>query len=107
MTTTDRPPHDAEPMALTGYLLRCHLVLALRDAKGVMTVADLVAELGEGGLVTRGRASKDVSDALRWEVRRGRVRQVARGSDVVGRLPRQTAWRMRRRLDAHLAGRSA
>ncbi len=63
-----------------------------------MSVGEMVAALSRQRCVTRTRASKDVSDALRWEVARGRVRRVARGVYAVGRLPRQTAWRMRRRL---------
>ncbi len=105
MTTTGPgpTPHTADPVVLTGYLLRCHLVLALHESGGVLTVADLVAGLDGDGCVTRGRASKDVSDALRWEVARGRVWRLGRGHYVVGALARQTTWRMRRRLNSHLA----
>jgi len=102
MTTTG-PQDEAHTIVLTGYLLRSFLLLTLRQAGSVLAVADLVAGLEREGYVTRGRPSKAVSDALRWEVARGRVRRLARGVYVVGHLPRQTAWRMRRRLADHVA----
>ncbi|HKJ55189.1 MAG TPA: hypothetical protein VJ978_04315 [Nitriliruptoraceae bacterium] len=94
---------ELAPVILSGYVLRSFLLLALRDAGSRLTVAELVDVLRREGCVTQGRASKDISDALRWEVGRGRVRRVARSTYVLGHLPRQTAWRMRRRLDDHCA----
>ncbi len=89
-------------VVLTGYLLRSFLVLSLRAAGSALSVAELVRGLDGAGFATQGRASKDVSDALRWEVDRARVRRVARATYVLGTVPRQTAWRMRRRLEGHV-----
>lgn len=63
-----------------------------------MAVGDLVQHLAGRGVATRGRTSKDISDALRWEVARGRVRRVGRATYQVGHVARQTVWRMRRRV---------
>lgn len=94
----------AGAVLLRGYVLRAWLVTTLRGAGLAMTVGELVDALERAGLRTHGRASKDVSDALRWEVRRGRVRRTARATYGIGHLPRQTALRMRRRVHDHLAG---
>ncbi|MCW2687138.1 MAG: hypothetical protein JWR37_2028 [Mycobacterium sp.] len=40
---------------------------------GPATVASLVEMLGADGFEVGGRASKSVSDPLRWEIGRGRV----------------------------------
>jgi hypothetical protein len=47
-----------------------------------------------------GRASKQVSDALRWERRRGRVRRLARGLYGPGCVPRGTEYRIYHRVMA-------
>ena len=47
-----------------------------------------------------GRAGKTISDAIRWEVRRGRAVRLERGRYAVGRLARSTKHRMQRRLQA-------
>ena len=44
-----------------------------------LTVAELVTRLGAAGFTFPGRASKVISDSLRWEVRRGRVQRLRRG----------------------------
>jgi len=97
----------AATVTLRGYVLRSWLLLTLRDHGQVMTVADLVDCLEQCGFRTQARPSKDVSDALRWEVRRGRARRVARSTYELGCLPRQTAWRMRRRLLAQVTDEGA
>lgn len=63
-----------------------------------LTVRQMIALLEVDGFSTLGRASKVVSDALRWEVARGRVRRVGRGCYAAGHIPRATAYRIRRRV---------
>ncbi|MGF1595875.1 MAG: hypothetical protein ACFCVK_02940 [Acidimicrobiales bacterium] len=67
-------------------------LMARREA----TVAELAAFLAATGYHLAGRASKLISDALRWEVRRGRVLRLGRGHYAAGRAPRTTARRIRR-----------
>ena len=66
-------------------------------------MAELVAELHRWGFTAPGRPSKTVSDTLRWEMRRERVRCRGRGDD--GRIrygpivpPRSTDYRITRRV---------
>ncbi|AKP57765.1 hypothetical protein [Mycobacteroides abscessus] len=71
---------------------------------GVTTVSELVQMLDRKGFDTDGRASKAMSDALRWEVRRGRLHRIDRGRYGPGeRLPRGTEHRMLRREQALLS----
>lgn len=107
MTEATSGQPELETVMLSGYVLRSFLLLTLRDAGSKRAVADLVNCLHRSGYETQGRSSKDISDALRWEVARGRARRIARSTYVLGHLPRQTAWRMRRRLDDHVAARRA
>lgn len=72
---------------------------------GVTTVSELVQMLDRKGFDTDGRASKAVSDALRWEVRRGRLHRVDRGRYGPGeRLPRGTEHRREQALLSLVAG---
>lgn len=64
-------------------------------AVGPVTVAEMVADLAEAGFTLTGRASKVISDALRWEVRRGRVVRLRRGVYRYRGAPRSTARRIR------------
>ena len=98
--------------ALRGRPLRYVLVTLLRDAAfdpavaNTLTIAQLVSKLHAAGVVIDGRPSKVVSDALRWEVRRGRVNRLERGVYGYAGAPRSTMWRIRRRtaaVRAHLA----
>ncbi len=75
------------------YVLTAHLL-----AHGPATVANLVEMLAARGFETPGRASKSVSDALRWETRRGRVRRVGRGRYDGGGMPRGTEHRIHTRV---------
>ena len=53
----------------------------------------LVDRLEGAGYRIKGRASKAVSDALRWEAAHGRVVRLGRGRYDTGRIPRSTiAW---------------
>ncbi|AGB22717.1 hypothetical protein Mycsm_02376 [Mycobacterium sp. JS623] len=74
--------------ALTMYLLQ----------HGPTTVKELIEALEWQGFTIGGRASKEVSDALRWERRRGRVRRLARGPYGSGYVPRATEYRIYNRV---------
>jgi hypothetical protein len=89
---------------LDGRQVRRVVVTLLMGAGSPMTVADLVERLAEARLTTLGRPGKVVSDSLRWEVGRGRVVRVARGTYVLGRMPRSTAFRIRRQGLALIRG---
>lgn len=87
----------AEPLQLRGielrYALTYHLAL-----HGVCTVQELIAGLTHFGFGFHGRPSKAVSDALRWEVRLGRVYPRGRGLYGPGEMPRATEHRIDRRV---------
>ena len=74
--------------ALTMYLLQ----------HGPTTVSELVEAMEWQGFDIPGRASKQVSDALRWERRRGRIRRLARGLYGPGQIPRATEYRIHQRV---------
>lgn len=86
-------------MRLDGRRLRRVLVVWLMDARRPMSVGELAALLARAGLSVRGRPGKVISDALRWEVRRGRVLRLGRGRYQVGAVPRTTGWRIRKEAD--------
>jgi hypothetical protein len=75
------------------YVLTDHLAV-----HGPATVAELVEMLASRGFETKGRASKSVFDALRWEVGRDRVRRRGRGRYVPGGMPRSTEYRIHTRV---------
>lgn len=81
--------------ALRGRALRCVLVSELMNREE-MTVADMVSLLDRLGFALDGRISKAVSDALRWEIGRGRVARIGRGRYRYLGAPPTTAWRIRR-----------
>jgi hypothetical protein len=86
-------------MEIDGRLLRRVLVTWLMDAGPdcPLTVPELAQRLEQARLEVRGRGGKAVSDALRWEIRRGRVLRIGRGLYVLGGpIPRSTAWKIRR-----------
>jgi hypothetical protein len=80
-------------VALSGRGLRFVLLAEIR-ARGSMNVGEMVEFLCEQGYEVEGRPSKVVSDALRWEVARGRVVRVRRGVYRYGRVPSSTARRV-------------
>jgi hypothetical protein len=84
------------PRRLAGRDLRLVLTQTLLD-RGPLSTAQLVASLESRGFELAGRASKTVSDALRWEVGRGRVRRLGRGRYGPGTMSRTMAWRVRTR----------
>lgn len=67
---------------------------------GVVTVAELVSRLRAEGFVFAGRPSKVISDALRWEVRRGRIERLERGVYRWVGAPQSTRSRINRRVRA-------
>jgi len=93
-------PHLPPTMNICGRDLRYVLMMLLWDHGGVLTVADLVRLVEGGGFALSGRPSKTVSDALRWEVRKGRVRRAGRSRYAPGRIPRSTIWWIRRHLES-------
>jgi hypothetical protein len=62
------------PSHLAGRVLLLVLTQTLLD-RGPLGTAQLVASLESRGFELAGRASKTVSDALRWELGSGRVRR--------------------------------
>lgn len=75
------------------YVLTMHIAL-----HGPATVPDLISALTWHGFDVAGRPSKTVSDALRWEIRRGRVRRLERGLYDYGFMPRSTEYRIHKRV---------
>jgi hypothetical protein len=59
------------------------------------TVAELARHVATLGYELPGRPSKVISDALRWEVARGRVVRTGRGEYTYGSAPKTTARRIR------------
>ncbi len=78
--------------ALSGRDLR-YVLTSYIDA-GCTTVGGLVRRLAADGYTVWGRASKVVSDALRWEVRNGRVVRIRRGVYGINTIPRTTRHRI-------------
>jgi len=85
------------PHQLKGIDLRYALTMYLLQ-HGPTTVNELIEALEWQGFSISGRASKEISDALRWERRRGRVRRLARGLYGLGFVPRATEYRIYHRV---------
>jgi hypothetical protein len=83
---------------LRGLELRSLLVVLLLHGRRPMTVRELVAGAERSGFAFAGRPSKDVADALRWEVARGRALRVGRGVYTAGRVAKTTRHRMHARV---------
>ncbi|CAM2863378.1 hypothetical protein BST27_17775 [Mycobacterium intermedium] len=75
------------------YVLTLHLAL-----HGPATVAEMIDVLKYYGFSVRGRPSKAISDALRWEAGRDRVRRLKRGRYGPGCIPRGTEHRIHQRV---------
>jgi hypothetical protein len=84
---------------LHGIELRYVLTLHLFQ-HGQATVTELIEVLGWHGFCIRGRPSKAVSDALRWEIGRGRVRRLRRGLYGPAYIPHATEYRIINRVRA-------
>ena len=89
------PDRVVDPEPLRGRGLRFVLVNELMKRPS-MTVAEMVTTMARYGYDLGGRASKVISDALRWERRRGRVARLARGVYAYHRAPATTARRIKR-----------
>jgi hypothetical protein len=94
---------------ITGRRLRYQLTLVLHAVDHPMTVEQLIGAMDALHHPISGRASKTVSDALRWEVRRGRVRRAGRSTYRAGAtIPRTTRTWMRAVVDGSaVSGRAA
>jgi len=92
---------------IAGRELRWVLTVYLFEGR-TMSVQALVRALEDDGFAVLGRPSKVVSDALRWEIRRGRVVRLGRGRYAAGRMPKQTlSWRRARVRELKAVCRSA
>lgn len=93
--------HRAGPPPLGGIDLRHALLIVLdRRRPEPSTIAEMLHDLRGLGLFPAAiGAPKTVSDALRWEVKRGRVVKVHRGLYRIGHLPETTRWRALRRIE--------
>ena len=91
---TETSIDNIDDRVLRGRALRFVLVNELMGQTS-KTVAELVTATRRYGFRLGGRASKVISDALRWEVRRGRVLRLSRGVYCYHRAPPSTARRIR------------
>jgi hypothetical protein len=82
---------------LRGIELRYVLTTNL-TVHGPATIPAMVELLEYQGFTLTGRASKAVSDALRWERQRGRVRRLRRGLYGPGEMPRSTEQYIHKRV---------
>jgi hypothetical protein len=82
---------------LRGIELRYVLTMELFH-NGPATVAELTNALAAQGFCVAGRASKAISDALRWERGYGRVRRLGRGRYGPAWMPRGTEHRIHKRV---------
>lgn len=91
-----------ERPVLTGRRLRYAVALLLFDAEGTVTLDDLAGRLRTSGYTTSGEPRKAISDALRWELRRGRAVRVRRGQYRSLGLARSTVRWMRTQAEGGL-----
>ena len=89
--------NGAAMTTLSGTALRYVLTFHLQN-QGAATVAELIEGLVHHGFCVRGRPSKVVSDALRWEIEHGRVHRLGRGRYGPGYVPRSTDYRIHQRV---------
>lgn len=83
--------------SLEGIELRYVLAMQLA-VHGPATITELTEALDWHRFYVRGRPSKAISDALRWEIERGRVRRLGRGRYGPGYMPRGTEHRIHQRV---------
>jgi hypothetical protein len=86
-------------LEVRGVELRYLLTAYLFD-HGPASVDELVDALAYQGFAVKGRPSKAVSDALRWERAHGRVFRRGRGRYRPASMPRSTEYRIARRVEA-------
>jgi hypothetical protein len=82
---------------LRGIELRYVLTMEL-FVHGSATISELLDSLAFHGFGVASPAPRSVSDALRWERGRGRVRRLGRGSYGPGQMPRGTEHRIHKRV---------
>jgi len=80
------------------------ICVCLLDEQRIMTVPEIVVGVEALGLSIPGRSSKTVSDALRWEVRKGRAVRLERSRYRAGSIPRSTEWWIRKQVSAYQEG---
>lgn len=83
---------------VAGTQLRHAICVCLLRAQTPLTVPEVVAGVEALGWSVPGRPSKTISDALRWEVAKGRVVRLDRSLYEIGIMPRSTEWWMRREI---------
>ncbi|WP_040493080.1 hypothetical protein [Ilumatobacter nonamiensis] len=95
------PAADHERPTVRNLTLRRAVMRVLLRADGPVRVADIVRALEDDehfGIADHhvASASQRVSNLLGWQLRRGRVRRVARGIYVAvpDAIPRTTRWRI-------------
>lgn len=85
----------------TGHLLRGtelrYVIVDQLYRTGPQTIPEINEELGYHGFTVSGYPAKSIADALRWEVRRGRLRRLRRGLYCPAEMPRTTEQRIHRR----------
>jgi hypothetical protein len=86
-------------MNLRGIELRYVLTMYLSQ-HGPATITEMIDALTCHGFCVSGRASKAVSDALRWEIERGRVYRLGRGRYRSAYIPHATEYRIINRVRA-------
>ncbi|MGV0792917.1 hypothetical protein [Mycolicibacterium sp. XJ1819] len=87
------------PKLLRGIELRYVLTTNLA-VHGAATITEMIDLLEFQGFAVADPAPKSVSDALRWEVRRGRARWLRRGLYGPGQMPRSTEHYIHKRVMA-------
>ena len=96
-----RPACDGQvmddTMQLRGIELRYVVTMHLLS-HGPASISELAEAVAWQGFAVAGRASKSISDALRWEMGYGRVRRLGRGLYGPGWLPRGTEHRIHKRV---------
>lgn len=78
--------------------LRYLLVFEIYHHEEIVSVDELIESLEFRGFAIKGRPSKTVSDALRTDIKLGRVYRRGRGRYGPGEMPRATEYRIHRRV---------
>jgi hypothetical protein len=98
---TSRHGQSPAPILLTGRDLRYAVLITLDRRFGlVRTIDEILDDLAYRGLAPDAeRPGKALADAMRWEVRRGRVLRSGWGRYKIGHYPATTQWRAENRID--------
>ncbi len=100
---TDQPP-ERLGVVLSGRELRVVATVVVLGAHRDLSIAEIISRIEARGVSIKGRASKAVSDALRWEVAKGRLTAPAWGTYAPTRVPRSTQRWLQLHADAAIAG---